>query len=65
MTDSGSALRTFMQYMIAFCSRPEAASDIISSKFVRPIVPEKRGQFRSRQIQTEAVVGGIFGGLSQ
>ena len=33
-------LRTFMQHLIAFCSRPEAASDAIAGKFVGPIVPE-------------------------
>ena len=34
-------LCTFMQYLVAFCSRPEAASDVMSSHFVRLIVPNK------------------------
>ena len=34
-------LRTFMQYLVAFCSRPEAGSGVISGRFVTPIVPDK------------------------
>ena len=30
----GPVLRTFVQYLITCCSRPEAASDVISGKFV-------------------------------
>ena len=36
----GPLLRTFMQYLFAFCSRLEAASDVVSTGFVRLIVPE-------------------------
>ena len=28
---SGQVLRTFVVYLIAFCSRPDASSDVISS----------------------------------
>ena len=34
-------LSTFLQYLIAFCKRPEASSDLVSSKCVRPIVLDK------------------------
>ena len=34
-----------MQYFIAFCSRPEAAGDVISSIFLRLIVPDKSIKF--------------------
>ena len=37
----GPVLRTFVQYLIAFCSRPETASDVISGRFVGSIVPNK------------------------
>ena len=40
-----TVLHTIMQYFTAFCSRQEAASDIISSEFVRPFVPDKPGNF--------------------
>ena len=31
---AGPVLHTFMQYLIAFCSRQEAANDVISDVFV-------------------------------
>ena len=34
-------LRIVVQYLIALCSRPEAAIDVISGLFVRPILPDK------------------------
>ena len=34
-------LRTFMQYLIAFCRRPEQAGDVISGIFVRSLVPDR------------------------
>ena len=34
----------------AFCSRPEAAMDVISSKFVGLIVPDKRVKFRDHRL---------------
>ena len=43
-------LRTFVQYLIVFCGRPEAASDVISGKFVRPSVPDKFEQFREPRL---------------
>ena len=39
-------LRTFVQYLIASSSRPEIASDVISGKFVGPVVPDKLVKFR-------------------
>ena len=61
---------TFVQYLIAFCSRPEAASDVLSGRFVSPIVPDKCEKFsdphlnHSGAIPPEAVAGGIFGRFS-
>ena len=46
--------------------RPEAASDVVSGRFVGPTVVDKRVKFhdaslnRSREIPPEAVRGGIF-----
>ena len=60
----------FVQYKIAFCNRPETASDVISGMFVRLIVHNKRVKFRgprfnrSRESPPEAVGGVIFGRLS-
>ena len=39
---SAPALRNFAQYLITFCSRLEAASDVISGRIARPIVVDKR-----------------------
>ena len=56
---------TVVQYLI-FCSRPEAASDVISGMFVGPIVLDECVKFhgpslnRSNEIPPEAVGGGIF-----
>ena len=36
-----SRFTPFMQYLIVFCSRLEAASDVISGRFVSPIVLDK------------------------
>ena len=36
---------TFVQYLIAFCSRPEENSDVTSSKFVGPVVPDNHVKF--------------------
>ena len=62
-------LHTFAQYFAAFCSRPEAASDVISGRFVTPIVRDKcvkscdpcRNRFR--EIPPEAVGSGISDGF--
>ena len=57
---------SLLQCLIAFCSRPEAASDVMSGRFVRPIVLDKCVKFcdpclnRSREIPPEAVGGSIF-----
>ena len=54
-------MRTFVQYLIAFCSQLEAASDVISGRFARLIVLDKCVRFRnpclnrSRDIPPEAV----------
>ena len=37
----GPVLRTFVQYLIAFCSRSEAPGDVISGMFVVPVVLDK------------------------
>ena len=39
---SGPVIRTFVQYLIAFCSLPETASHVISGMFVGPTVHDKR-----------------------
>ena len=50
----------------AFCSRLEAANDVISGGFVGPVVPDKHVKFcdrrinRTLQILPEAVGGCIF-----
>ena len=52
--------------LIAFCSRSETASDVISGRFMGPIVPDNLVKFcdpgldRSREIRPEAAEGGIF-----
>ena len=52
----------FVQYLITFCSRPETDNDVISGRFVGPIVPDRPAKFRdprsnlSREIPSEAVV---------
>ena len=59
----------FAQYLIAFCSRPGGASDrdIVSGRFVGPIIPDKRAKFhdprlnRSGQIQPKAAGCRIYG----
>ena len=59
-------MRTFVQYIITFCSRTEAASDVISGVFVRPVVFDKSLKFhdpslnRSGKILPKAVLIGIF-----
>ena len=63
---AGPILRTFVQYLLTFCSRPEAASDAVSSRVVEPIVLDKWVKFngpslnRSIKISPEAAGGGIF-----
>ena len=42
---AGPVSRTFAQYLIAFCSRLEVASDVVSGRFVTPIVPDKCVKF--------------------
>ena len=60
-------LRTFVQYLVTFCSRPEAVSDFITGTFVGLAVPVKCVEFldprlnRSPEIRPEAIGGGIFG----
>ena len=60
---AGPVLRNFVQYLIAFCSRSEAASDVISGALVKPTVPGKHVQFRghrsnhTREIPPEGILG--------
>ena len=37
----GPVVRSFVQYLIAFCSRPKTASGVISSGIVGPILQDK------------------------
>ena len=62
-------LRTFVRYFIAFCSRLEADSVVMSGEFVEPIVSDKQVMFggprpnRSREIPPKSVGGGSFDGF--
>ena len=55
-----------LQHQIAFCSRPKTASDVLSIKFMRPIVPDKCAKFgdprlsRSAEIQIEGGISTVF-----
>ena len=55
-----------MQYLITFCSRPEAAADVISPHVCGPVVLDKPVKVqnpslnRSQEIPPEAAGGGIF-----
>ena len=59
-------LRTFVQYLIAFCSQPEAAGDVIFGRVVRVVVPDKCVKFCdprlkcSPEIRHEVIRGGIY-----
>ena len=55
-------LRTFVQYLMVFCSRPETAWDVISSRFVELTVPDESDRLnRSREIRPKKAVGcGIY-----
>ena len=59
-----------MQYLVAFCNRPEGAGDVISCRFVGKIVLEKCVKFgdpclnHSREILPEAIGSGIFDSFS-
>ena len=61
-----TAVRTLVQYLIAFCSRAETASDVLSDKFEAPVVSDKLVEFRgpclnrSWEIPREAIGGGTF-----
>ena len=60
---------TFVQYLIAFCSRQEATSNVISSRFVGPVIPDNSVKFGdplinlSPEIPPEAIWDGIFDGF--
>ena len=64
-------LRTFVQYLIAFCGRPEEGSDVVSGRLVWPAVPDTLAKLcgpranHSRDILPEGVGGGIFHGFSR
>ena len=61
----------FVHYLIAFHSRPEAVSDLISFRFYGLTVPDTRMKFRdpsvncSRKVPPEAVEGAIFDSFSR
>ena len=68
---AANVLRTFVQCLIAACSRrPEAISEVISGRIVRSTVPDERVKRRdpglnpSGEIRPKAVGCGIFGRLS-
>ena len=64
---STPVLHAFVQYLllVAFCSRLDAASDVISGGFVRPIVPDKCVKFgNSQEVPPEVDGGGIFDSFS-
>ena len=47
----GPVLRnTFVQYLFAFYSRPEATSDVISDTFVGPVISDNRVKFGDPRI---------------
>ena len=62
----GPFLHIFVQYLIAFCSRLEAANDAIFGTLGGAHVPDKPvkcrdpGLSRSEEIPPEDVVGGLF-----
>ena len=55
-----------MQYLITFCRRPEATSEVMYGLFVRPVALDESVKLhdpslnRSPEIPTEAVGGDIF-----
>ena len=57
---------TFVQYLTAFCSQLEETSDVISGRFVGPVVPDNRMKFGdprlslSQEIPPEAILCGIL-----
>ena len=59
-------LRTFVEYLFAFCSRLEAASDVISGIYMRLTIPDKCVQFRDPHLNSpgeilpKAIEGSIF-----
>ena len=61
-----TVLCTFVQYLITFCSRLEAADDVISGTFVGTVVLHKCVKFHdptlngSREIPPKSIGGGIF-----
>ena len=63
---TGSVFCTLVHYSLPFCSRLETASDVMSRRVVRLIVPDKAVKFRdprlnrSRESRPKVVGGGIF-----
>ena len=58
---------SFVRYLIAFCSRPQATNDVISGRFERSVISDKLVKFGdphslnlSQEIPHEAVCDGIF-----
>ena len=60
---AGPVLHTFVQYLIAFCSQPETASDIKSCRFVGSILHNKRVKCRDPRFYpkpSEAAFSTVF-----
>ena len=63
---AGPVLRTYKQYSIAVCVRPEVASGIMSGRLVGLTIPDKSEKFRDHclnrygEIRPNAVGGGFF-----
>ena len=55
--------RSFLQCLVIYCSKGEAASDVISDRLGRVNFRDSRLS-RSAEIPNEAVGGGIFEGFS-
>ena len=63
-------LCTFVQYSIAFCSRPEGATRVMHGRCVRQIVPNKAVKFRDTRLNRSPEIqryarGGIFSSFSR
>ena len=58
-----TCIRTSVQYLIAFCSRPDEASDVISGSFVMLTVPTIVYKPLS-EIRAKAIGGGILDSFS-
>ena len=66
---AGPVQSTFIHCPVAFCNRAEECSEVISSRAVSHIVPDKVGKFRdpglnrSLEIRIQIAIEGIFVGF--